>query len=34
MYRIIFDFTDAEITLLRVRGPGQTPLRQKELPKE
>ena len=34
MYRIIFDFTDAEITLLRVRGPGQAPLRQKELPKE
>jgi plasmid stabilization system protein ParE len=31
-YRIVFELTDAEIRLLRVRGPGQPPLRKRDLP--
>jgi len=33
-YRIIFELSDAEIILLRVRGPGQRPSRGRELPAE
>src|SRR5438105_640251 len=32
IYRIVFELSDAEIILLRIRGPGQSPLRQRELP--
>ncbi len=32
LYRIIFEFSDTEITILRVRGPGQSPLRGRDLP--
>jgi len=31
-YRIIFELTDTEIRILRVRGPGQPPLRGRDLP--
>jgi len=34
LYRILFEFSDAEIVLLRVRGPGQRPLRRRDLPSE
>src|SRR4051794_30798466 len=34
MYRIIFTMIDSDILLLRVRGPGQRPLRQNDVPKE
>src|SRR6476646_222941 len=30
MYRIVFEFTDSEIFLLRIRGPGQSPLRRSD----
>ena len=30
--RIVFEVSDTEIILLRVRGPGQYPLRQRDLP--
>jgi plasmid stabilization system protein ParE len=33
-YRIIFEYSDSEVFLLRVRGPGQPPLRRRELPSE
>jgi hypothetical protein len=32
VYRIIFEVSDTEIILLRVRGPGQSPLRRRDLP--
>jgi plasmid stabilization system protein ParE len=32
MYRIVFEFSEAEIILLRVRGPGQSRLRRRDLP--
>jgi plasmid stabilization system protein ParE len=32
MYRIIFAVSDTEIVILRIRGPGQRPLRQQDLP--
>src|SRR6266852_877246 len=31
-YRIVFEMSDTEITILRVRGPGQSPLRRRDLP--
>lgn len=31
-YRIVFDLTESEIRLLRVRDPGQPPLRRIDLP--
>jgi plasmid stabilization system protein ParE len=31
-YRIVFEMFDTEIIILRVRGPGQTPLRRRDLP--
>jgi plasmid stabilization system protein ParE len=31
-YRIVFEWTDTEIRILRVRGPGQRPLRSQDLP--
>src|SRR4051812_13626992 len=31
-YRIIFELTDLEILVLRIRGPGQSPLRKRDLP--
>jgi plasmid stabilization system protein ParE len=34
IYRIVFELSDAEIILLRVRGPGQPRLRRRELPSE
>ncbi len=34
MYRIVYEFTDSEVFLLRVRGPGQRPLRGPDLPRE
>jgi len=30
-YRILFEWTDEEVRVLRVRGPGQAPIRQREL---
>ena len=33
MYRIVFEVLDSEIVILRVRGPGQSPLRRRDLPK-
>lgn len=30
-YRIIFEYKDAEILILRVRGPGQPPVRRRDL---
>lgn len=33
-YRIVFELTDTEIRILRVRGPGQPPLRRRDLPPE
>ena len=32
VYRIVFETSDTEIILLRVRGPGQSPLRRRDLP--
>jgi plasmid stabilization system protein ParE len=32
VYRIVFEVLDAEIIVLRVRGPGQAPLRLRDLP--
>jgi len=32
VYRIVFEVSDTEIVILRVRGPGQTPLRRRDLP--
>jgi len=34
MYRVVFELSDTAIILLRVRGPGQSRLRQRELPSE
>jgi plasmid stabilization system protein ParE len=31
-YRIVFELTEAEVRILRVRGPGQPPLRRRDLP--
>jgi len=31
-YRIIFDFSDTEVFILRVRRPGQRPIRNRDLP--
>ena len=31
-YRIVFEVSEAEILILRVRGPGQAPLRRRDLP--
>jgi plasmid stabilization system protein ParE len=31
VYRIVFELSDTAITLLRVRGPGQSPLRRRDL---
>jgi len=33
-YRIVFELTETEIRILRVRGPGQPPLRRRDLPAE
>jgi plasmid stabilization system protein ParE len=32
-YRVVFEATDTEIMILRVRGPGQSPLRRQDVPK-
>src|SRR5207249_2810604 len=32
VYRIVFRLSDTEIVILRVRGPGQGPLRRRDLP--
>jgi len=32
VYRIVFEISDTEIVVLRVRGPGQAPLRSRDLP--
>lgn len=32
LYRIVFELTETEIKILRVRGPGQRPLRERDLP--
>jgi plasmid stabilization system protein ParE len=34
VYRIVFEVTDLEILILRVRGPGQSPLRRRDLPSQ
>src|SRR5258708_4101388 len=34
IYRIVFEFSDAEIILLRVRGPGQPRLQRRDLPSD
>jgi plasmid stabilization system protein ParE len=31
-YRIVFELAETEIRILRVRGPGQPPLRRRDLP--
>jgi plasmid stabilization system protein ParE len=31
-YRIVFEVSDTEIMILRVRGPGQAPLRGRDVP--
>lgn len=31
-YRLVFEVSDTEIILVRVRGPGQSPLRRRDLP--
>src|SRR4051794_27902715 len=31
LYRIVFELTESEIIILRVRGPGQSPLRERDL---
>jgi len=33
-YRIVFELTSEEIRILRVRGPGQSPLRRRDLPRD
>lgn len=33
-YRIIFEYSDEEVNILRVRGPSQRPLKRKDLPNE
>ena len=33
-YRIVFELTQSEIRILRVRGPGQPPLRRRDFPSE
>jgi len=33
-YRIVFELSEAEIIILRVRGPGQARLQRRELPSE
>jgi plasmid stabilization system protein ParE len=33
-YRIVFELTETDIRILRVRGPGQPPLRRRDLPTE
>jgi len=33
-YRIIFEATELELLILRVRGPGQRPLRRRDIPTE
>jgi plasmid stabilization system protein ParE len=32
LYRMVFEVSDTEIMILRVRGPGQSPLRRRDLP--
>jgi plasmid stabilization system protein ParE len=32
VYRIVFETSDTEIMIVRVRGPGQSPLRRRDLP--
>jgi plasmid stabilization system protein ParE len=32
VYRIVFETSNTEIMILRVRGPGQSPLRRRDLP--
>jgi plasmid stabilization system protein ParE len=34
IYRIVFELSDTDIVLLRVRGPGQPRLHRRELPSE
>ena len=34
IYRIVFEMSETEILILRVRGPGQALLRRHDLPKE
>ena len=34
LYRIVFEFSDAEVLLLRVRGPGQPPLQSRDAQSE
>lgn len=34
LYRIIFTWSDTEAIVLRVRGPGQPPIRSRDLPKD
>jgi plasmid stabilization system protein ParE len=31
-YRAVFELTDVEIRILRIRGPGQPPLRRRDIP--
>jgi plasmid stabilization system protein ParE len=31
-YRIVFEMTETDVLILRVRGPGQAPLRRRDLP--
>lgn len=32
VYRIVFEVSETEVMILRVRGPGQSPLRPRDLP--
>jgi plasmid stabilization system protein ParE len=33
VYRIVFEISETEIIILRIRGPGQSPLRPQDLPR-
>ena len=33
-YRIVFHVSDSDVIILRVRGPGQAPLRRRDVPRE
>ena len=33
-YRLIFTIIDNEVKILRIRGPGQAPIKRKDLPKK
>ncbi len=34
LYRIVFQIDETQVTILRIRGPGQAPLRRRDVPSE